>query len=270
MENHQRHESIINIVKTGEIPQKITALIYGQAGTGKTTFCGTAEPRFKTLIVNAEGGTLSLNKLAKERGLEGGYDTFPIQKFEDLRKVLDFLMNAKHEYKLVVFDSGTEIQKRCMQHILATTNMKGQALVPDAKGEYPPAREQAVISDWGYLNTKMTALIRSFRDLPGISFVMTALEESKESEGETRILPAFQGGIQQVIDGYFDLVCYSFTKEVDVEGTKTVKHGLCTRNTGRVRGKDRSGKLAPIVAPDFCAIFTTIFGSEEKKEETAK
>ncbi len=251
---------MITIIKTGDLEKKITALIYGQAGTGKTTFCGTGEPRFKTLIVNAEGGTLSLNKLAKERGMSDGYDTFPITKFEDLRKLLDFLMNSKHDYKLVVFDSGTEIQKRCMQHILATTNMKGQPILADKDGNYPPPREQAIISDWGYLNTKMTALIRSFRDLPGISFVMTALEESKDIDGETRVLPAFQGGIQQVIDGYFDLVCYAYAREHDLgEGKKEIRHRLLTRNNGKIRGKDRSGKLPLVVEPDFIKIYNIIF-----------
>lgn len=257
---------MISIVKTGHLPKKITALIYGQAGTGKTTFCGTGEPRFKTLIVNAEGGTLSLNKLAVERGLKDGYDTYPIAKFEDLRVLLDYLMNTKdHGYQLVVFDSGTELQKRCMQHILATTNMKGQPVLDGT-----PPREQAVISDWGYLNTKMTALIRSFRDLPGISFVMTALEEAKDQDGETRVLPAFQGGIQQVIDGYFDLVAYAYAKEYDLgEGKKEIRHRLLTRNNGKFRGKDRSGKLPLVAEPDFCKLFDTIFQEEEQPKEKA-
>lgn len=261
---------MIDIQKTGNAPKKLSVMVYGPPGTGKTCFGGTGEPRFKTLIVNVEGGTLSLQEQAKRQGI-ADYDTTRVTKFEDLRRIYDFLRSGKHEYSLVVLDSGTEIQKVCMDHILATMNEKGQPIPVDKDGKpaYPP-RERPVMSDWGYLNTKMTGLIRGFRDIPNVSFVMTALEnyDKNDETGETRIIPLFQGGIKEVIDGYFDQVFYAFAKEVDGEdGKKVTKHGLLTRTNGKVRAKDRSGRLPLVVEPDFVKIFDTIFPAEDKQKE---
>lgn len=258
---------MIEITKTGNAPKKLNMMVFGPPGTGKTCFGGTGEPRFKTLVVNVEGGTLSLNAQAKRQGIKE-YDTTRVTKWSDLRKVYDFLRNVPdHGYQLVVLDSGTEIQKVCMDDILATMNEKGQPL---PAGQ--PPRERAVMSDWGYLNTKMTQLIRGFRDLPNISFVMTALEmqDKNEETGETRVIPSFQGGIKEVIDGYFDQVCYAFAKEIDLgDGKKEIRHRLLTKNNGRIRAKDRDGKLPLTVEPNFCTIYDAIF-NETKEKEVAK
>lgn len=239
----------LNVVKTGDIDRKLNILVYGQAGTGKTSFGGTGEPRFKTIIANAEGGTLSLNEKARQLGISG-YDTYPIKSIDDLGHLRDYLYNAQHQYKLVVLDSGTEIQKVCMEAILKQNK-----------------REHAEIRDWGTLNDKMVAIIRAFRDLPKVSVVMTALEDTEtlSDTGETRIIPSFQGKISRTIDGYFDEVFYAFTKEKELEGgKKEIIHRFLTRNNGRIRGKDRSGKLPVVVEPDFCKIYDLIFPEEKK------
>lgn len=251
------------IVKTGAIPKKLNILVYGQAGTGKTTFLGSAEPRFKTLILSAEAGLLSLERKAKEIAKATGqakfeYDTMPIKSMKDLALARDYLYNAKHEYTLVGLDSGTELQKVIIDEIL----QKKEAENSKTKGEIG-------VKDWGVLLNKMVSIIRAFRDLPRTSFVLTALSEEQKNEatGEISVVPAFDGKIKQTIDGYFDEVFYSFTAEkVDEQGVKSVRHGLLTRNNGRMRAKDRSGLLPLIVEPDFCKIYDMIHTEEVASE----
>lgn len=253
------------IVKTGSIPKKLNILIYGQAGTGKTSFLGTAEPRFKTLILSAEAGLLSLEKRAEEIAKQLGvasfeFDTMPIKSLEELALARDFLHNADHKYDLVCLDSGTELQRVIIDAILKQKEKENSK----TKGEI-------VMKDWGTLLNKMVSIIRSFRDLPKTSFVLTALcEESKnESTGEISVVPAFDGKIKQTIDGYFDEVFYAFTTEgKDENGVSTgIKYGLLTRNNGRMRAKDRSGRLPLVVAPDFCKIYDMIHGEKPQPKE---
>ena len=47
----------IKLTNTNIIPQYVNLLVYGEAGSGKTTLCGTASD---TLIISAEGGLLAL------------------------------------------------------------------------------------------------------------------------------------------------------------------------------------------------------------------
>ena len=159
------------IRKTGDFEEKLNILVYGQAGTGKTSLLGTGEPRFKTLIGSAESGLLSLKRreaeLSKLLGRSFQFDVWDIKKIEDLVEMRDFLYNAKHEYKLVGLDSGTELQKVLTDAIL--TQKK---------------RDEMQQKDWGTLLNKMVGIIRSFRDLPHVSFLLTALSEEQKNEQE--------------------------------------------------------------------------------------
>jgi len=241
----------MEISKTNEINNaNLNILIYGQPGTGKTTFAGSSELRFKTLILSAESGLLSLRNFVGADGHPIDFDYKQIDKFEQMEEAFHFLKLEKHEYRTVVMDSVTEIQKTCMDYILRENK-----------------RDVAQIQDWGSLNLKMERLIRAFRDLP-MNFIATALEETEvdKQTGEMRVMPSLQGKFQQTIAAYFDEVFYAFTKPVTVDGKEVFKHHILTRNSGKFIGKDRSGKLpATIADPDFGKVFDMIYQPKEKK-----
>lgn len=225
----------------------LNMLVYGQPGTGKTRFCGSAEPRFKTLIASAESGLLSLNN-NKVNGEVFSYDYVKVTKFEEIEEIYKFLAFSKHDYKLLALDSGTELQKVCMDFILREEKI-----------------EKPRIQDWGTLNDKMTRLIRTMRDLP-IHLIMTSLmdEDKDELTGEVKVYPSFQGKISKSIGGYFDEVFYSYCTSKKSESGNTFEYKLLTQNSGKYLGKDRSGKLPQIINPNFCEIYDTIF--ETNKE----
>lgn len=250
----------LKVVKTGHEDQKLNILVYGESGTGKTSLIGSAEPRFKTLILDAESGLLSLRKRAaeitKQTGKKFEFDSYPIRSVDDLARARDFLYNGKHDYKLVALDSGTELQRQLSEAIRTKRKKEKDGT------EVVTVNDTMETRDWGIILNKMVSVIRSFRDLPNVSFLMTALtqEEKNESTGESKIMPMLDGKIRQQIGGYFDHVLYSFSKERQLEdGGKRVEYRLLTQNNGRIMGKSRGGFLPLVCEPDFCKIYDSIF-----------
>jgi phage nucleotide-binding protein len=239
----------MNIQRTNDISNaNLNILIYGQPGTGKTTFAGSSELRFKTLILSAESGLLSLRNFVGADGSPINFDFKQIDRFEQMEESFTFLRLGQHEYRTVVLDSVTEIQKTCMEYILRENK-----------------RDVAQIQDWGSLNMKMERMIRSFRDLP-MNFITTALEEHEvdKQTGEVRVMPALQGKFQQTIAAYFDEVFWAYSKNQMVDGKEIPKHYILTRNSGKYIGKDRSGKLPVTIAdPTFGKIFDLIYPQQQ-------
>lgn len=229
------------VQQTGADQGFLKILSYGEPGAGKTRFIGSAEPKFKTLILSAEAGLLSL----KDKKI----DFVNINTWTDLIDIKEKLKTQKHQYNCVAIDSLTEVQRKCMIHILGGADKKPQ------------------IQDWGTLGDRMMNMITDFRDMP-INVIMTALvdQAKDESTGEFRNLPLLQGSLQQKIAGYFDEVFFAYSKQAKLEsGEVKYVYKVLTRNTGKHVAKDRSGKLADIEDPDFCQVHEKIFGSNKGK-----
>lgn len=244
-----------NIKDIEDSNPKLNILLYGEPGTGKTRFIGTASKKMKTLIGSAEKGLLSIRKLMKETGddklkpEDRQIKQWEIGSYEDLEALVQYFLFTKHDFGCLALDSGTEIQQRCMESILRKES-----------------RTKAQQADWGTLGDKMSYLTRQLRDSP-YSFIMTALSDTKvdQNTGEQKVAPEFQGRFQALSTGFFDEVFYAYSesKKKD-DGSIDIKYKLLTRNSGKFQGKDRSGELPIVVEPDFSVIYDTIFKKETK------
>ena len=245
----------MNIETTSEDQKQfLKILVHGDSGAGKTTLGGSAHRRFKPLFLSAESGLLSLRKFKDENGKPIKFDFVRIDSFEDIKEAYRGIKNnpALAKYDTIVIDSLTELQKICMDHILA-----------EEKKDTP------TIKDWGSLLARMTGIIRAFRDLDR-NLIVTCLSERYEDpeNGTNRISPMLQGKIKDGLPQYFDEVFYLFTQQKQSEDKKTivVTRKLQTVGTDRVVAKDRSGMLAPLEEPDFCSIYDKIFGPQKAGE----
>ena len=207
----------------------IKCLVYGKAGTGKTTLCGTAP---SPLIISAEAGLLSLRK-----------KDIPVLRITQTQDVWDALswcqQNAiKNGIKTICLDSISEI----VEKILATEKKKTK----DPRQAY------------GEMATVATDIVKAFRDLPGLHVLITAKEVTGTDpiSGVAKAQPTAPG--QQVgpaLPYLFDLVLHAATDK-DAQGNTF--HYLRTKSAFNADAKDRSGTLDEIEYPDLNAIFSKI------------
>lgn len=209
-------------------------LVYGPAGSGKTTLAGTTgEP---TIVISAEAGLLSLasqdlDYIDISHDDEGNF--IPASKrYDKLAEAFKFLNGdeARSKYKWVVIDSLTEI---------------GQLLTEKLQTKYPDRKDALVM--WGEYSQELRSMIKAFRDLRGYNVVFTALSQPDKDENGRRFMAIMlQGKISEQLPGFFDEVFF-YTQIEDQEGV--ARRVLVTGMTEKTPAKDRSGKLAQYERP---------------------
>ena len=150
----------------------INALIYGEAGVGKTYFCATAqltERGADVLFLDAEGGTRTL------RGSQ--IDVVQITEWSDLVNVLGFLDQSEHKYKTVVLDTLDEFARLCLMHVMGIDGRTLDINSPE-------------IRDWSFVTNFFGTMIRSYRQLSyqkGMHVLCTAHEYVGETANKVPI-----------------------------------------------------------------------------------
>lgn len=200
----------------------VKALVYGVAGSGKTTLAKTMP---SPLVISAEGGLLAL------AGTDIPY--VEIAKLEDLTEVLAWLQSDESaDIKSVMLDSISEISEVCLTAEKSKTR--------DGRAAY------------GALAELMRATIRKFRDLPNRHVLMIAKADCTEGQ----YAPSMPGKtLTQDIPYFFDLVL-ALRIERDADGN--TKRALQAKPDGIWAAKDRSGKLPAFCPPDFSKLIEVI------------
>lgn len=218
-------------------------VLYGPPGSGKTT-AGATFP--SVLFLSAESGLLSVRDM--------DIDVWTINGWEDLEEAYDYLRKGDHEYKSVVIDSLTEVQKKLNEHIVKK--------FPGKRRDYDDLMSQ---SDWGYAIDKLRKMCRAFRDLP-LNVVFIALDQQEQGEAETITKPALSGKTMAVeLMGWVDAAIYCPGPTKDEDG-KVQYLGQT------IPGKGRMAKLRvpadvhpPAVIPlSFAALHAVLFPEKTK------
>jgi hypothetical protein len=228
-------------------------LIHGLSKSGKSYFGDTAPaPR---LILDAEGGAstrfTSSTKVMWDPmkdappAVDGTWDTCVvyIRTFQDVQRVYDWLNSGKHGFQSVIIDSLSETQQRCIDVIVGTDQMKTQ--------------------DWGDLLRKMSALVRSYRDLiihptnPLQAVIFIAM--TREINDVRR--PYVQGQLSNTLPYYVDVCGYLWT-ELQEDGSVR-RRLLCAPHSSFEAG-DRTGKLGNVIDnPEVTSMLEMIYGTKK-------
>jgi phage nucleotide-binding protein len=152
----------IKLKSTGSLAENgVKLLVYGAAGSGKTTLIKTLP---NVIVLSAEGGLLSIQ--------DANLPYLEIGSMEDLREAFTWCKESKEAagFESVVLDSISEVAE-----VVLHEELKKQK---DGRAAY------------GEMNTTMQDLIRAFRDLPGKHVFMTAkLEKAATKWGEFSTTP---------------------------------------------------------------------------------
>lgn len=210
----------------------VKILIYGRAGMGKTTLCGTAP---SPLIISAEAGLLSLRR-----------KSIPVLTVASLQDVWDAFTWCQTKAK------AAGVQTICLDSISEI----GEKTLAVQKKKKPDPRQA-----YGDMATEMIDLVKAFRDLSGFHVVVTAKETTKSDPvtNVSRSEPTAPG--QQVgpaLPYLFDEVFYAHTIQ---DNTGKVHHVLRTRGTFNADAKDRSGSLDELEYPDLTNIISKIMAT---------
>lgn len=217
---------------------KFCCILYGEAGVGKTPFCGTLEAYAQTspsLLLDVDQGAISLITVSPQPTVYSVTKWSDVQtiytliKKRDWSKLSEFIGAPNKEYKSVVLDSGSELERMLRESIVND----------DDRNEGVPGQPH-------YLRTQLrfSSLFRSFRKLP-LSFVMTAgVRDLKDDvSGIIRFFPLFQPGLTRDLIRMSDLVLFqNYALETQGSDRKWVR-SLLTQGTQRFIARDRTQKL---------------------------
>lgn len=220
----------INLKRSSQLvtADGVKLLVYGQAGAGKTSLIKTLP---NPVVLSAEGGLLSI--------ADADVPYIEIGSMDDLREAYVWLRDSAEAktFQSVALDSISEVAE-------VVLNAEKKA-TKDGRAAY------------GEMNSTMTELIRSFRDLPGLHVYMSAkLEKLQDEMGKVMYGPSMPGKtLSQSLPYFFDEVL-ALRVEKDAEGQS--QRALMCDGDGAWLAKDRSGKLAAWEAPDLGEIIKKI------------
>jgi hypothetical protein len=223
--------------------ETLSLLIHGDSKVGKTTLAATSP--VPILVLDAEGGWKFLavrrvewDPMATAPPVnDGTWDVchVTIRDWNTVLRVGQWLQSGQHQFRSLILDSITEMQRRLMTNLVGSEQMKRD--------------------DWGKLLREMDKVIRDMRDLTQHPTnpiqVVVFISETRDNKAGTKKVPTMQGQISDSLPYWVDICGYLFVQDVqDANGQATGQQArrLWTRpNANYEAGERVQGRLPMIV-----------------------
>ena len=200
-------------------------LVYGDTGSGKTRFAGTAPGVF---IIDCDKGLRTL------QGLGVDYITIPYDEPGAINLVRDIVTKFKNKegvfdgdkYLTLVIDSYTSLSDIVMNELMK------YPLNPSWK-KRDPVKDKPEYDHWGAHKAFMVEVSNMLKDISidrNVICTATAFVKENEAMRQTQGLPEIQGSFKSSAGKFFDYVFY-LTVESSVYNLYTKKKGLFIAKT---------------------------------------
>jgi len=215
--------------KSTEVDQLyLRMLVYGPPGGGKTRLCASAaqvEEMCPIVLLDIDRGTMSLRKLPWE------ITVVPILTWDQVKKIVDWLMLSEHGFKTVVWDSLSELFKLIQQDIMKQDLMKPGK---DSRDLDSPSLDQ-----W-YRAMNRTTRVLDILKTGTFNLLCTCGSHLRVNEqtGLSFTKLALPGTLADEVPGVFDVVGYLWT-EFERKTSVTRRFLQTVGSTQIVAGKDR-------------------------------
>ena len=237
--------------------ETLSVLVHAYSKVGKTTLAATSPAPI--LALDAEGGWkfLPLRMVTWDpiQGpppiWDGTWDVchVTVRSWATVGYAFQWLNAGQHNFRSVVIDSISEIQRRLKENLVGADAMKMQ--------------------DWGKLLTQMDNVIRGFRDLTlhptnPVQVVVFIAETRANDKG--KMVPYMQGQISVALPYWVDVVGYLFVQDVpneagQIDGTK-VRRLWIASNDQVEAGERVQGRLPGVIdSPNVTSMLIAVYPS---------
>lgn len=174
----------IQIKKASEIARERTLnmLVYGEPGSGKTTFCASSK---NPLYIDIEGGTIGISNK--------DIDVVRAKTVAEVKEAVQYAIN--NGYDTVCFDSLTRYAEMLIDDIIKEDK-----------------KSKAQIQHWGELVNQIKKMIWYLQQAE-ISSIFVCLEKEVDDDGMVIKRPSLNGQLTQSIPGIVDVVGYLHTNQ---------------------------------------------------------
>ncbi len=190
------------IRKASEVSSHRSYVIYGRAGTGKTTLAATF-PGPTLLLDVRDKGTDSISDCDH-------VDIRDVETWDDFEITYWYLRNSTHKYKTVVIDTMTQVQNMLVEEF---TIEKGKSA--EKAGDWGTLTKK----DWGEIVSRIKIWIMNFRDLP-MDVVFLAQDrafnvddEEDESEVTPEIGPRLSPSVRATINAAVAIIGNTYIRQ---------------------------------------------------------